>query len=312
MSHDAILPPERVTIVGVINLTPDSFSDGGRFARGAGPVDVGAVVDEARALLDAGAHWLDLGGESTRPGAPEVDAAQECERVVPALEALAKRFPATLSVDTRKAKVARAALAAGARVVNDVTGLAHDPALAEVVAEHGAGLVVGHIRGTPETMQRAPGYDDVLGEVARELRASVSSAEAAGVARERIAVDPGIGFGKRLEDNLALVARAGWLRRRLGRPLLIGLSRKSFLGTLTGDPVEDRDLASHCAASVAVFAGADAVRVHDVDGARRAVAVGRALRAAARAGGDPADDRADDREDDRLDDPTDDRREALG
>jgi dihydropteroate synthase len=297
VSRDAILPPERVTIVGVLNVTPDSFSDGGRFVRRSGEnvaipvaIDVGSVVDAARALLEAGAHWLDVGGESTRPGADSVDAEHECERVVPVLEALAKRFDVPLSIDTRKAPVARAALAAGARVVNDVTGLRHDPELAHAAAEAEAGLVLGHIRGTPATMQRAPRYRDVLAEVGQELAASVAQARAAGVAPERIAVDPGIGFGKRLEDNLALIANVGHLRARLGHPVLVGLSRKSFLGTLTGDPVEARDLASHCAEAVAVFAGADAIRVHDAAGAQRAAAVGRALRDHRSDRGDPPDD----------------------
>ncbi len=300
MTHQAILPPERATIVGVLNVTPDSFSDGGRWVGATGAsdaaaarervepvepverVDVGAVVDEAARLVEAGAHWLDVGGESTRPGAETVDPDRECARVVPVIEALAGRFDAVISIDTRKSAVAEPALAAGARVVNDVSGGRHDPALAAVAARAGAGLVLGHIRGTPADMQRAPHYDDVLPEVADELSAAVEQARAAGVARERLAIDPGIGFGKRLEDNLALLAHLDWLRNRMSLPVMVGVSRKSFLGTLTGDPVEARDLASHCAEAVAIFAGADAVRVHDVDGARRAAAVGAALRGARR------------------------------
>jgi len=278
----ALFRPDRVTIVGVLNATPDSFSDGGRFVVGEAGVDVARGVDCAAALLREGAHVIDVGGESTRPGAPEVPAAVELERTVRLIEAIAKRMDVPLSIDTRKAEVAEAALAAGASIVNDVSGLRHDPALAGAAARAGAGLVLGHLRGTPQTMQRDPHFDDVLEEVAGELRESVALARAAGVPLESIAVDPGIGFGKRLEDNLALLARPQALRERVGAPVLVGPSRKSFLGALTADPVGERDRATLAACAVAVFAGADALRVHDVAGAVRAVAVARALRDAAR------------------------------
>jgi dihydropteroate synthase len=280
--ESAIFRPDRVTIFGVLNATPDSFSDGGRFVSGEARVDLDAATDAAAALVAEGAHVLDVGGESTRPGAREMPAAAEIARTAPVIEALAKRFETPLSIDTRKAEVAEAALAAGAALVNDVSGLGHEPELAAVVARAGAGLVLGHMRGTPETMQRDPYYRDVLEEVASELAASVTRARRAGVAETRIAVDPGIGFGKRLSDNLVLLANAGTLRRRLGLPVLVGPSRKAFLGQLTGDPPEARDGATHAACAVAVFAGADAVRVHDVRGAQRAVAVAEALRAARR------------------------------
>jgi dihydropteroate synthase len=278
----ALFRPDRVTILGVLNATPDSFSDGGRFVVGEAAVDVERGVDCAAALLRAGAHVIDVGGESTRPGAPEVPAAVEMARAVRLIEAIAKRLDVTLSIDTRKAEVAEAALAAGASIVNDVSGLRHDPALAEVAARAGAGLVLGHLRGTPQTMQHSPHFHDAIAEVAAELGESVARARAAGVPAARIAVDPGIGFGKRLEDNLVLLAGPRALRARLGLPVLVGPSRKSFLGALTGDPVGERDRASLAACAVAVFAGADAVRVHDVAGAVRAVAVARALRDAAR------------------------------
>jgi dihydropteroate synthase len=245
-------------------------------------VDVERGVDCAAALLREGAHVIDVGGESTRPGAPEVPAAVEMARTVRLVEAIAKRMDVPLSIDTRKAEVAEAALAAGASIVNDVSGLRHDPALADVAARAGAGVVLGHLRGTPQTMQQDPHFDDVLEEVAAELRESVARARAAGVPAASIAVDPGIGFGKRLEDNLALLARPQALRARVGAPVLVGPSRKSFLEALTGDPVGERDRATLAACAVAVFAGADAVRVHDVAGAVRAVAVARALRDAAR------------------------------
>jgi dihydropteroate synthase len=280
VTESTVFPRGRVTIVAVLNLTPDSFSDGGRFVRDAGGI-AGAAVDaavrEGLRLLAAGAHVLDVGGESTRPGAVEVPADVEIARVVPVLEALAKRTDAPLCVDTRKARVAEAALAAGARLVNDVSGLRRDPALAEVAARAGAGLVLGHLRGEPATMQERVCFDDVVAEVAAELAESAAGARAAGIPDERLAVDPGIGFGKRLRHNLALLAGVGELRATLGLPVLVGPSRKSFLGELTGDPVEARDAATVAACAVAVFAGADALRVHDAGAGARAARVARAL-----------------------------------
>jgi dihydropteroate synthase len=274
-----IFPRERVTVVGVLNVTPDSFSDGGRFAAD-DRIEVDAVVEEALRMQRAGAHVLDVGGESTRPGAAEVPVDIEVARVVPILEALSKACELPLSIDTRKGAVARAALAAGASIVNDVSGGCFDPALLEIVAEQGAWLVLGHLRGTPATMQDAPQFHDVLAEVAGELAASVARAEAAGVVPAQIVVDPGIGFGKRQQDNLALLANAGWLAERLGKPVLVGPSRKAFLGRLTGDRVDERDVATAAACAVAVFAGAHAIRVHDVGAGVRAAQVGAALRGA--------------------------------
>ena len=282
MQHSPIFPRDRVTIVAVVNVTPDSFSDGGRWlAAGSERPDLEGIVREAQRLEAEGAHVLDVGGESTRPGAEAVPEAQELARVLPVIESLAKSSRLPISIDTRKAAVARAALEAGATVVNDVSGGCFEPELLDVAARAGATLILGHLRGVPATMQDAPHFDDVLAEVGDELGARVAAAEAAGVAPERIVVDPGIGFGKRLADNLALLARCGELARRLGRPLLVGPSRKGFLGALTGDPVERRDEATTAACAVAVFAGADALRVHDVAGGVRAAAIGRALREAA-------------------------------
>jgi dihydropteroate synthase len=283
VAETPIFPRERVTIVGVLNATPDSFSDGGRLLDASGRVDVEAAVAHGLRLERAGAHVIDVGGESTRPGAAEVPAREEIARVVPLIEALAKSTRLPISIDTRKGEVARAALAAGARVVNDVSGGCFDPDLLVAAAEAQATLVLGHLRGVPASMQEAPHFDDVLAEVAGELAERVASAERAGVRPERIAVDPGIGFGKRLADNLALLAQPGWLAEQLGRPVLVGPSRKSFLGRLTGDPVDARDLASAAACAVAVFAGAHALRVHDVAAGVRAAAVGLALRGARRA-----------------------------
>lgn len=275
-----LFPQDRVTIVGVMNLTPDSFSDGGRFHHPppSEAVDVEAAIRVASELRADGAHVLDVGGESTRPGAPEVSVALEVSRTRDVVAALCERLGAIVSIDTRKAAVARAALDAGARIVNDVSGLTFDPELAEVAASAQATLVLGHMRGTPETMRECARYDDVLADVTRELEAAIERARRAGVATERLVVDPGIGFAKGAEDSLRLLARAGWFRERLGLPVMIGASRKSFLGDVTGDPVAERQAASDAACAIAAFAGADAVRVHDVRSAVRAAAVGRAAR----------------------------------
>ncbi len=278
MTASTIFPRERVTVVGVLNATPDSFSDGGRLVDGEGAVDVDAAVAVAAQMIEAGAQMIDVGGESTRPGATETPLVIEIDRTAPVVEALAKRFAVKISIDTRKAAVAEAALGAGARVVNDVSGLGFDAALADITAAAGASLIVGHLRGTPETMQQNPHFDDVLGEVAMELGVSLAAARAAGIPDERLAVDPGIGFGKHLEDNLALLANAGSLGKTLGLPVMVGPSRKQFLGSVTGDPIECRDAATAAACAVAIFAGVDAVRVHDVARAVRAAAVASALR----------------------------------
>jgi dihydropteroate synthase len=282
---DALFVRGRVTVVGVLNTTPDSFSDGGRFMTAGDALNLDAAVAGGLALVREGVDVLDVGGESTRPGALETPAELEIARVVPVIERLAKVTSSPISIDTRKAAVAAAALEAGACVVNDVSGLRFDPTLAALVAEHHATLIVGHMRGTPATMQDAPWYDDVLEEVAEELEVSVAAAQAAGVLREQLVVDPGIGFGKRVEDNLALLANAGWLGRRLGLPVLVGPSRKSFLGQLTGDPAGRREEATLAACAVAVFAGADGVRVHNGAAGVRAARVGLALREARRPAG---------------------------
>ncbi len=281
-SHaETLFAPDQITVVGVLNTTPDSFSDGGRFTRDrdAG-VDVDGAVAAGLALAAEGADVLDIGGESTRPGARDVSVDLELARTIPVLEALAKETSIPLSIDTRKAPVASAALAAGASIVNDVSGGRYDPGLLDAAARDGAWLILGHLRGDPATMQDDPHFDEVLPEIAGELELCARDAEKRGVARERIVVDPGIGFGKRLEDNLTLLAEPGWLRRELDRPVLVGPSRKGFLGTLTGDAASERDVATAAACAVAVFAGADAIRVHDAGFGRRAATVGLALRGA--------------------------------
>jgi dihydropteroate synthase len=271
---------ERTYVMGVVNVTPDSFSDGGQH------LERDAAVGHARALAEAGADLLDVGGESTRPGAAEVPAQVELERVLPVIEALRAATDVPLSIDTRKAEVARAALRAGAVLVNDVSGLGHDPALAIAVAEAGATLALMHIQGTPETMQADPRYDDVVAEVIERLAASIERATAAGVPRGRIWVDPGIGFGKTVGHNLFLLRHLAELRV-LGAPVLVGTSRKRFLGAVAGGRPPDRRLAGSLAsiAALAVLHGADVVRVHDVAEAKDALAVVDAI-ARAREGGD--------------------------
>jgi dihydropteroate synthase len=259
--------------MGVVNATPDSFSDGGQFlARD-------AAFAQAERLAEDGADILDLGGESTRPGAPEVPDEEEIARVVPVIGALRSRgVTVPISIDTRKVAVARAALDAGADLVNDVTGLA-DPALAALVAERGVPVVLMHMRGTPADMQSRAVYGDVVVDVVRELRAALARAEAAGVRREQVILDPGIGFAKTSEHSLALLAAIPRLRE-IGRPLLVGPSRKSFIGAVTGAPVADRLAGTLAAVTAAVLAGAEFVRVHDVAPARQAGLVAAAIRAA--------------------------------
>jgi dihydropteroate synthase len=271
-----------VLVVGIVNVTPDSFYDGGRFS------GTDAAVAHALELAGEGADWLDVGGESTRPGAQPVPADEERARVLPVIEALAKHCALPISVDTRRAEVADAALARGARIVNAVAGL-RDPALADVCAAHGATLVINHMRGEPATMQRAPAYTEVVHDVARELLADAARAEAAGVARERIWLDPGIGFGKRpREHSVPLIARLEELVA-LGYPVLVGPSRKSFLAAFTNAPAEARLPGTLAAATACVLAGARALRMHDVAAARQAVDVAAAIRDA-RAGNEPGTD----------------------
>ncbi len=286
MKASPLFPAGRVAIVGVLNATPDSFSDGGLLLQVDGRPDLAAALAHARAMEDAGATALDVGGESTRPGAAPVSEAEEIARTLPVVRALVRECSVPVSIDTRRAATAEAACRAGACIVNDVSGGRFEPALLSVAARHGAAVVLGHLRSTPDVMQHEVAFDDVLEEVGAELSAAVRLAEAAGIPRARIAVDPGIGFGKRLRHNLELLAGLTRLRRRTGTACWVGVSRKSFLGELTGAPLIERDPLSHAAGAVAVFAGADALRVHDVAGAAGAVRVAEALREA-RAEDDP-------------------------
>jgi dihydropteroate synthase len=241
--------------MGIVNLTPDSFYPGSRHAA---PRD---AVDSALRWLEEGADLLDLGAESTRPGADPVPAAEEQDRLIPVIEELRRHTQAPLSVDTRRADTARLALAAGADAINDVTA-GQDPDLLPLVAERGVGVVLMHMQGDPRTMQDAPRYQDPVAEVGTWLQQRVAAAEAVGIAPARIMVDPGLGFGKLLEHNLALLACLP--RLAAGRPLLVGASRKGFIGAITGAPVADRLAGSLAALAVAHAGGATVVRVHDV------------------------------------------------
>ena len=257
-------------VMGIVNVTPDSFSDGGT------NFDPRAALESARAMLAAGADIIDVGGESTRPGAETVTPQQELARVLPVVRALAESG-AVVSVDTRHPEVASACVASGAAVVNDISGFS-DPAMVALAASGDAGLVVMHMKGDPRTMQDAPRYDDVVAEVAAYLKAQALMLEAAGVARERIALDPGIGFGKTTAHNLELLRRLGEIAA-LGYPVLVGASRKRFIGEITGvaEPRE-RLAGSLAAALVAIDAGAAILRVHDVAETVAALAIARAVR----------------------------------
>jgi dihydropteroate synthase len=264
-----LVPLDRPLVMGIVNVTPDSFSDGGRY------LTFDRALEHARQLAEDGADILDIGGESTRPGAAEVGAEEEISRVVPLVEAL-RGSGKLLSVDTSKPQVIRAALAAGADIINDVRSLALPGAL-DAVRDSECGIVIMHMQGTPQTMQRDPRYDDVVTEVAQYLDGRAAALESAGIAAQRIAVDPGFGFGKRGVHNRRLLAHLARLAA-LGRPLLVGLSRKASLGEMTGRPVGERMVASVAAALLAVQAGARIVRVHDVAATRDALAVWEAVR----------------------------------
>jgi dihydropteroate synthase len=268
---DRVLPTSRRCLVmGVVNVTPDSFSDGGRF------LDPAAAVDHGLALVAEGADLLDVGGESTRPGAVDVPEAVELERVLPVVEELARTGGVPVSIDTRKAAVASAALAAGAAMVNDVSAGRHDPDLLGVAAEAKVPLVLMHMLGTPATMQDDPRYDDVVGEVEAFLAERCRAAEAAGVDHQALVVDPGIGFGKRDQDNYALLDHLARFTR-LGHPVMVGTSRKGFIGRVLDSPADQRVEGTAATVVWAVERGARIVRVHDVAPMVRAVRMTEAM-----------------------------------
>jgi dihydropteroate synthase len=262
---------DRVLLMGVINVTPDSFFPASR------ALSPRLALECAQRMVKDGADVLDIGGESTRPGAAPVSVAEELERVLPVIEKIHSECDVALSVDTTKAEVAREALARGASIVNDTSALQADPDMAPLVAERSAYVILMHMQGTPSTMQQAPHYDDVTTEVLEALEARVQAAARCGIPRERVFIDPGIGFGKRLEHNLALLRNTDRFAAT-GLPVVVGVSRKSFLGELLGLPASERLEGTLAAEAVAVSLGADILRVHDVKEGRRAADVARRLR----------------------------------
>lgn len=258
--------------MGILNVTPDSFSDGGLWS------DPGAARERALRMQEEGADWVDIGGESTRPGSRGVTASEEKRRVLPVIRACAKALKIPLSVDTSKSEVARAAVGEGARMVNDVGALGLDPAMGRVLARLRVPVVLMHMRGKPRTMQRDPRYRDLMGEILSFLRARIAHALECGIREDSILVDPGFGFGKTPAHNLEMIDRL-WELKALGRPILIGPSRKSTLGVLLGGvPPEERLEATLAAVTASILKGADLVRVHDVKETVRAVKVADALR----------------------------------
>lgn len=248
---------KKTWIVGVLNITPDSFSDGGRF------LDSGAAIDQAMRMVEEGADIVELGGESTRPGADAVPVDEELRRILPVLRELRPKLAIPVAVDTYKPEVARVALDEGADIINDVYGIRGEGRLASVVAEKRAGLVIMHMKGTPQDMQIEPRYNDVVGEVSAFLTDRVAFAEQKGVDPQSIIVDPGLGFGKRSQDNLALLRHLAALHR-LGKPIMVGPSRKSLVGEVLKLPVEQRQHGTAACIAAAVLHGAAFVRVHEV------------------------------------------------
>lgn len=248
----------RTYVMGILNVTPDSFSDGGMF------FDRAKAVERGLEMAGEGADIIDVGGESTRPGAADISIDEELERTVPVIDAITKREKIAISIDTRKSKVAGEAVRAGASIINDISGLRYDPAMGPVAASTSAALVVMHIKGTPKDMQLNPVYIDVVSEIAASLRESIDIARASGISEERIIIDPGIGFGKTVEHNLEILNRLNELKA-LGRPICVGPSRKSFIGKILGiDRVSDRLIGTLAACVAAIMKGAGIVRVHDV------------------------------------------------
>ncbi len=286
---DGVLDLSRTRIMGIINITPDSFSDGGRF-RGAGPgkpiagcgaagfrPDYSKAIEAALKMAEDGADILDIGGESTRPGAISVSDKEEIERVLPVIEGIRKYSDIPVSVDTFKSVTARAAIEAGASIINDISGLRFDPEMAGVAAKTGAAVVIMHIKGTPADMQTEPRYSDLMGEVKEYLKTGIDMALEAGVPADKILIDPGIGFGKTLEHNLELIARLGEIAG-IGYPVVLGVSRKAFIGKLTGEaPVSDRLEGAISASVLGIANGASIIRAHDVKASRRAADVADAI-----------------------------------
>ena len=257
-------------IMGILNVTPDSFSDGGHF------LEASQAVHRAWQIAEEGADLLDIGGESSRPGSSGISAEEELRRVLPVLERLAGKYPLPISIDTSKAAVARAALACGAALVNDITGLRNDPRMADTVASSGAALVLMHMRGTPATMQAMPPSADIMREIELWAEEAVAHAQSSGVSSDKIILDPGIGFGKTLDQNLEILRSLGRLAAA-GFPILVGTSRKSFIGAILEDVEADRIWGTSASVALSIAAGAHIVRVHDVAAMKDVAAVADAV-----------------------------------
>jgi dihydropteroate synthase len=264
------LPADAPRIMGIVNVTPDSFSDGGRF------FEIDRAVDRARELLDAGADFLDVGGESTRPGAAPVPEEEECRRVIPIIVRLAAATDVPISIDTTKSAVAREALAAGAQIVNDISALTFDPHMVDVCAGSACGVIVMHMRGTPQTMQDDPQYANVVNEIVAYLNGRLDALAKRGIERERIVVDPGVGFGKTAAHNVEILSRIAELHA-LGRPVLIGHSRKQFLGKLLGRKIDERTSGTIGVAIALAQQRTDILRVHDVAAVKDALTAWRTI-----------------------------------
>lgn len=278
LERSMLLPHSRVLrfdsdplVMGILNVTPDSFYDGGRFC------DLHAAIAHAQRMAEAGADLLDIGAESSRPGALPISHEEELRRLIPVVESVCRVVSIPVSVDTTKAVVARRALEAGAAIINDISALRGDPGMAQVVAEVGAGFVMVHMQGTPQTMQQAPTYTDVVEEIRVFFVERIAAAERAGIARTRIMLDPGIGFGKLKQHNLTLLANLGAFTT-LGCPVLVGVSRKSFISQVLERSVDDRAFGTAAAVAMAIERGASVVRVHDVAEMRDVVKIVDAIR----------------------------------
>jgi dihydropteroate synthase len=263
---------KRTAVMGILNVTPDSFSDGSRY------LDKGLAVEHACRMAEEGADIVDIGGESTRPGSEAVPLDEELKRVIPVIEAITAKTGVPVSIDTYKAEVARRAIDAGASVVNDISGLRFDPGMAKIVAESKVPLILMHIRGTPRDMQKSPGYEALIPEIMDYLRASIRMAEEAGVDGSNIVIDPGIGFGKTSEHNLLILKDLAEFEA-LGKPILVGVSRKAFIGRILADAAPDQRLEGSAAAvSIAIMNGANIIRVHDVKEMAKAAKVADAIK----------------------------------
>ncbi len=262
---------DQPLIMGILNVTPDSFSDGGNYT------DLNKAINHAKIMLLEGADIIDIGGESTRPGADKVSAEDEIERVIPVVKELSHSTNAVISIDTTKAEVAKAAIEAGAHIINDISALTHDPLMESVAKESDTGIILMHMLGTPQTMQNTPEYTDVVMQVSDYLAERITKLTQAGIDQKSIAIDPGIGFGKTMDHNISLIKHINILTK-FNIPVIVGLSRKSFLGKLTGRDVADRLASSLAGLVITVINGANIIRVHDIDETRDAIITAMALK----------------------------------